>query len=62
MTRKPVLYLVLLLIAGSGCSTGDPDTMPADGGRIQRTTVKVDSALNPARDHLRTIDTLGRGE
>ena len=54
----PMAGLVLLAIAGA-CSTGDPDTNPADGGRIQRTTAKVDSALNTARDHIRTIDTLG---
>jgi len=54
----PMAGLVLLAIAAS-CSTGDPDTNPADAGRIQRTTAKVDSALNTARDHIRTIDTLG---
>lgn len=41
------------------CSTGDPDPMPADQGRIERTITRVDSALQPARDHIRTIDTLG---
>jgi hypothetical protein len=42
------------------CSTGDPDPDPADtGGRIQRTTARVDSQLNQAREHIRTIDTLG---
>ncbi|HUP19010.1 MAG TPA: hypothetical protein VM778_03550 [Gemmatimonadota bacterium] len=50
---------VLLAIAAA-CSTGDPDTNPADAGRIQRTTAKVDSALNTAREHIRTIDTIGR--
>lgn len=53
--------LVLLVACGAGvaCSTGDPDTAPAEAGRIQRTTAHVDSALNPAREHIRTIDTLG---
>ena len=41
------------------CSTGDPDPMPADAGRIERTTTRVDSALQPARDHIRAIDSLG---
>jgi hypothetical protein len=52
---------VLLVACGAGvaCSTGDPDTAPAEAGRIQRTTAHVDSALNPAREHIRTIDTLG---
>jgi hypothetical protein len=43
------------------CSTGDPDTGPADGGRIGRTTADVDSALDPAREHIREIDSLGEG-
>ena len=50
---------VLLALAALACSTGDPDTMPADAGRIGRTTAKVDSSLNQAREHIRTIDTLG---
>jgi hypothetical protein len=33
--------------------------MPADAGRIERTTTRVDSALQPARDHIRAIDSLG---
>jgi len=49
----------LLVLAALSCSTGDPDTMPADAGRIRRTTAKVDSSLNRAREHIRTIDTLG---
>lgn len=57
---RPMAGLVLLALAAA-CSTGDPDTNPADAGRIQRTTAKVDSALNTAREHIRTIDTLGRG-
>lgn len=57
------LAAVLLVgVCGLACSTGDPDTDPADtGGRIQRTTARVDSQLNQARDHIRTIDTLGLG-
>jgi hypothetical protein len=49
------------LFAGAGlaCSTGDPDTRPADGGRIGRTTAKVDSSLDQAREHIRAIDSLG---
>ena len=43
------------------CGTGDPDTAPADGGRIGRTTADVDSALDPAREHIRAIDSLGEG-
>lgn len=55
------LLLASFLIASAGlsCSTGDPDTAPADAGRIGGTTARVDSALNPAREHIRTIDTLG---
>lgn len=49
----------LFASAGLACSTGDPDTMPADGGRIGRTTAKVDSSLNQAREHIRAIDSLG---
>jgi hypothetical protein len=59
MTARYLLCLALLAL-GAGCSTGDPDTMPADAGRIQRTPAKVDSSLNKARDHMRTIDSLGR--
>ena len=57
------LATVLLVgVCGLACSTGDPDTEPADtGGRIQRTTARVDSQLNQAREHIRTIDTLGAG-
>ena len=58
--RKLTLFLVALALAGA-CSTGDPDPDPADGGRIGRTITKADSALNPARAHIRTIDTLGAG-
>ena len=54
------LFRLALLVLVAGCSTGDPDTMPADAGRIQRTTAKIDSSLDKARDHMRTIDTLGR--
>jgi hypothetical protein len=43
------------------CSTGDSDTAPADGGRIGRTTAHVDSALDPARAHIRAVDSLGEG-
>ena len=62
MPRRALLPIIALaLMAGAAaCSTGDPDPEPADAGRIQRTTAKVDSALNTARDHIRTIDTLGR--
>ena len=49
----------LLALAALACSTSDPDTMPADAGRIGRTTAKVDSSLNQAREHIRTLDTLG---
>jgi hypothetical protein len=49
----------LALCAGLACSTGDPDTAPAEAGRIQRTTAHVDSAMEPARGHIRTIDSLG---
>jgi hypothetical protein len=49
----------LLACAALSCSTGDPDTMPADAGRIRRTTAKIDTSLNQAREHIRTIDTLG---
>jgi hypothetical protein len=49
-------------ISSFACSTGDPDPEPADtSGRIQRTTARDDSQLNHARDHIRTIDTLGAG-
>jgi hypothetical protein len=49
-------------ISSFACSTGDPDTAPADtGGRILRTPAHVDSQLNQAREHIRTIDTLGAG-
>lgn len=55
-----------LALAGAGmiaiaCSTGDPDTAPADRGRIGRTTADVDSALDPARARIRAIDSLGEG-
>ena len=55
--------LALAAIAGIvlACSTGDPDAAPADGGRIGRTTADVDSALDPAREHIRVIDSLGAG-
>ena len=57
------MRLAALLLAGIcvlACSTGDPDPDPADtGNRIQRTTARVDSQLNQAREHIRTIDTLG---
>jgi hypothetical protein len=56
--------LALAAMAGGivlACSTGDPDTAPADGGRIGRTTAHVDSALEPAREHIRAIDSLGEG-
>lgn len=56
--------LLLAAMAGGiviACSTGDPDTAPADGGRIGRTTADVDSALDPAREHIRAIDSLGAG-
>lgn len=54
--------VLLVGVCGMACSTGDPDPDPADtGGRIQRTTARVDSQLNRARDHIRTIDTLGLG-
>ena len=59
---KRFATVLLLGICGLACSTGDPDTEPADtGGRIQRTTARVDSQLNQAREHIRTIDTLGAG-
>lgn len=52
--------LLLVGICGLACSTGDTDPEPADaGGRIQRTTAHVDSQLNQAREHIRTIDTIG---
>ena len=51
--------VLVAAIFGFACSTGDPDPEPADGGRIQRTTARVDSQLNQAREHIRTIDTLG---
>ena len=41
------------------CSTGDPDTEPTQTNRIQRTTAHVDSAMEPARGHIRAIDSLG---
>lgn len=56
-----LVFLLLLLVLAGACSTGDPDPDPADGGRIGRTITKADSALNPARAHIRTIDTLGAG-
>ncbi|MGH7565747.1 MAG: hypothetical protein ACREK2_02860 [Gemmatimonadota bacterium] len=49
----------LIASAVLSCSTGDPDTAPADAGRIGGTVAKVDSQLNQAREHIRTIDTLG---
>jgi len=60
-TRSALRLLVLLLVSGAtaACSTGDPDSEPADAGHIGRTTARVDSAMNPAREHIRTIDTLG---
>lgn len=61
-TTLRLLFLLLGSGASVSCSTGDPDTAPADGGRIQRTTAHVDSAMNPAREHTRTIDTLGASE
>ncbi|HJR54400.1 MAG TPA: hypothetical protein VJ982_11900 [Gemmatimonadota bacterium] len=51
--------LLLAGVCGLGCSSGDPDPEPTDAGRIQRTTAHVDSQLNQAREHIRTIDTLG---
>jgi hypothetical protein len=54
-----LLALILACFAVISCSTGDPDTAPADAGRIGRTTAKVDSTLNEAREHIRTLDTLG---
>jgi hypothetical protein len=55
------LFFGLLLAWGAevSCSTGDPDTAPAEAGRIRRTTAHVDSAMNPARDRMRAIDSLG---
>lgn len=65
-THMPAVVLVamavLVTMVGLSCSTGDPDTAPADGGRIGRTIADVDSALNPAREHIRTIDTLGASQ
>ncbi|MGH2394395.1 MAG: hypothetical protein ACRDGH_13060 [Candidatus Limnocylindria bacterium] len=52
----------LLAFAALSCSTGDPDPEPADQGRIQRTIADVDSTLNQAREHIRTIDTLGASQ
>ena len=57
--RRLLVAGALLASAALSCSTGDPDTAPADAGRIGRTIADVDSALNPAREHIRTIDTLG---
>ena len=57
--RGVVLAVLLLASPALACSTGDPDTRPADGGRIGRTTAKVDSSLEEARDHIRAIDSLG---
>jgi hypothetical protein len=59
---KRLATLLIVAICGLACSTGDPDPEPADAGRIQRTTARVDSQLNQARDHIRTIDTLGATE
>lgn len=56
MPRLASILLLALLVA---CSTGDPDPDPNDAGRIERTTVRVDSALNPAREHIRAIDSIG---
>lgn len=56
----PLALAALLVGAALGCSTGDPDPAPADAGRIERTTARVDSALQPARARMRTIDSLGR--
>jgi hypothetical protein len=62
-TTRNTGTLAALLVAGLfclACSTGDPDTEPADAGnRIQRTTAHVDSQLNQAREHIRTIDSVG---
>lgn len=57
--RRIVLAGALVASWPVACSTGDPDPEPADAGRIQRTTAHVDSQLNQAREHIRTIDTLG---
>lgn len=58
MTRRVAILAVAFLALA--CSTGDPDPEPADRGRrIGRTTAQVDSALDPARSHIRTIDSLG---
>lgn len=59
--RAVRLAAALFLAWGQACSTGDPDPEPADAGRIQRTTARVDSQLDQAREHIRTIDTLGAG-
>ena len=54
--------LALACGASLACSTGDPDTEPAQRNRIQRTTAHVDSAMDPARGHIRMIDSLGATE
>ena len=57
------MALLVLASVAIDCSTGDPDPEPADrGGRIGRTTAHVDSALEPARDHIRSIDSLGAAD
>lgn len=57
--RGLLVAAFVITAAGLSCSTGDPDTAPADGGRIGRTITKVDSSLNQAREHIRAIDSLG---
>lgn len=57
--KRILLVAAFAVFAGTSCSTGDPDTLPADGGRIGRATAKADSSLNQARDRIRTIDSLG---
>ena len=59
--RAARLALAAALGSTLACGTGDPDTAPADGGRIGRTTADVDSALDPARARIRAIDSLGEG-
>lgn len=59
---RPLPALFLVALSGAACSTGDPDPEPADAGRIQRTIADVDSQLNQAREHIRTIDTLGAAQ
>lgn len=61
---RVVARLALLAMACGivlACSMGDPDAAPDDGGRIGRTAADVDSALDPAREHIRAIDSLGAG-